>query len=311
MPIDYLQNLVERVRQGLGQVPAEMLDNHRRYVIDNQNEDGGFSGREGSSDLYYTGFAIRCLDCLLPWEKSVLTGLTSFLRQQLQESANIVDFVSLLYGVQLVESRSNERIIHQSREAWVEEVGRALERFRRPDGGYGKTVIGSATASGGSSTYHTFLVALCYQMIGQMIPEADRVIEFLLSRRRDDGGFVEIAPMKRSGTNPTAAAIGTLIGFEACSDEVASDAAEFFVRMQSEEGGLRANGRAPMADLLSTFTGVLSMTDLDVANWLDLQSVQQFTEGMMEVNGGFRGGLWDNETDVEYTFYGLGILSMV
>ncbi|MEE2739396.1 MAG: geranyl transferase, partial [Planctomycetota bacterium] len=72
-----------------------------------------------------------------------------------------------------------------------------------------------------------------------------------------------------------------------------------------------ANGRAPMADLLSTFTGLLSMTDLDVANWLDLQSVRQFAEGMMEVNGGFRGGLWDNETDVEYTFYGLGILSMV
>ena len=29
MPIDYLQNLVERVREGLGQVPAEMLDNHQ------------------------------------------------------------------------------------------------------------------------------------------------------------------------------------------------------------------------------------------------------------------------------------------
>ena len=31
---------------------------------------------------------------------------------------------------------------------------------------------------------------------------------FLKSRRREDGGFVEIAPMRRSGTNPTAAAVG-------------------------------------------------------------------------------------------------------
>ena len=26
--------------------------------------------------------------------------------------------------------------------------------------------------------------------------------------------------------------------------------------------------------------------------------------------GGFRGGLWDDRTDVEYTFYGLGTLAL-
>ena len=30
---------------------------------------------------------------------------------------------------------------------------------------------------------------------------------------------------------------------------------DFLTEMRSEEGGLRANGRIPIADLLSTFTG--------------------------------------------------------
>ena len=27
--------------------------------------------------------------------------------------------------------------------------------------------------------------------------------------------------------------------------------------------------------------------------------------------GGFRGGVWDERADVEYTFYGLGVLSLL
>ena len=38
----------------------------------------------------------------------------------------------------------------------------------------------------------------------------ERMIELIRSRQRLDGGFVELEPMRHSGTNPTAAAVGLL-----------------------------------------------------------------------------------------------------
>src|SRR5438132_1573643 len=81
-------------------------------------------------------------------------------------------------------------------------MAEALERTRRPDGGYAKSAEGQA-----SSLYHTFLVVVCLEVLGLPIIAPERLIDFVRSRRRDDGGFVEMSPMKRSGTNPTAAAV--------------------------------------------------------------------------------------------------------
>ena len=81
---------------------------------------------------------------------------------------------------------------------WRTQVSTALERFRRPDGGYAKTDEGQS-----SSTYHTFLVVICNQLIGRPVEQPERIIDFVRTRRRDDGGFVEIGPMTRSGTNPS------------------------------------------------------------------------------------------------------------
>src|SRR5207253_2983707 len=77
--------------------------------------------------------------------------------------------------------------------------------FPGRDGGYAKNVGAAA-----GSTYHTFLVGLCYQLLGRDFPRPGEVRHYVITRRREDGGYVEIAPMRRSGTNPTAAAVGVL-----------------------------------------------------------------------------------------------------
>ncbi len=80
----------------------------------------------------------------------------------------------------------------------------------------------------------------------------------------NDGGYVEVAAMRRSGTNPTAAAIGLLhllIGRELPREETARTI-EYLAEMPSMEGGLRANDRIPLADLLSTFTGCWTLAQL-------------------------------------------------
>src|SRR5262245_39230365 len=143
------------------------------------------------------------------------------------------------------------------------------------------------------------------------LPEPTRVVVFARSRRRDDGGFVEVAPARRGGTNPTAAAIALLLVLDAMDDRTRDTATHFLCGMQSAEGGLRANDRAPLADLLSTFTGLLTLEDLGAADRIDRAAVYRFLVALECPTGGFRGGSWDAATDVEYTFYGLGTQALL
>ncbi len=119
--------------------------------------------------------------------------------------------------------------------------------------------------------------------------------------------------MRRSGTNPTAAAVGILQLILGPQADFArkGDVIEFLARMPSAEGGLRANDRIPAADLLSTFTGLWTLDQLGAKDRVDIEQVRRFVTELAAPEGGFRAGLWDEHADVEYTFYGLGTLALV
>ena len=141
----------------------------------------------------------------------------------------------------------------------MDAIAAAVEAHRSPDGGYAK----KAGATMGS-TYHTFLAALVYEMIQRPLPEPERIAGFLKNRLRDDGGFAELPVMKRSGANPTAAAVA-LAGMLGADADLTRGAEDALVALQSPvEGGFHANRSAPAADLLSTFTALLTLEDLGV-----------------------------------------------
>jgi geranylgeranyl transferase type-2 subunit beta len=81
--------------------------------------------------------------------------------------------------------------------------------------------------------------------------------------------------------------------------------------MQTDEGGLRANTRIPIADLLSTFTGTLTLADLGASDMIDRGAARRYVDSLELEPGGFRGAEWDPAHDVEYTFYGLGALALL
>jgi geranylgeranyl transferase type-2 subunit beta len=147
--------------------------------------------------------------------------------------------------------------------------------------------------------------------VGAEVEDPEQVAGLIRSRRRDDGGFVELGPLRDGGTNPTAAAIGVLRMLDAMDDEIRRRAAEFLVKMQTAEGGLAANTRMPVADLLSTFTGMVALADLAGLAALDLDRVARYLASLEQPQGGFRGGAWDDAADVEYTFYGLGTSALL
>jgi geranylgeranyl transferase type-2 subunit beta len=302
----YLQDLTVRLSTGLAALPAEVRARHSQYLLTAQREDGGFAGREGGSDLYYTGFALRGLALLGELYGPTAEKAASFLRSRLGGQESIVDFFSLVYGAALLDTAAGIDIFAEAGPVWKTNVAALLETFRRPDGGYAKGPEGTA-----SSTYHTFLVLLCLELAGRQPPEPERVVAFLQSQRADEGGFREIRASKRAGTNPTAAAIAALRMLGALDEPTRQDTVDFLAEMQTEEGGLRANTRIPIADLLSTFTGVLTLQDLGGTDEIDLADVGQFVRSLDRDEGGFHGAAWDTAHDVEYSFYGLACLGLL
>ena len=301
----YLESLTLRLASGLESLPDDARERHAGFFQRFQQPDGGFRGREGGSDLYYSAFALRGLALLGYLHGPVAERAANWLRSQLSRQVPMVDFLSLIYGAALLDFAAGIDIFNGSAAGWRQNIAGALEGFRRDDGGYAKTDEGAA-----SSVYHTFLVVLSQQLIGQPIVEPDRIVEFVRSRQRDDGGFVEMPQMKRSGTNPTAAAIGLLRILDALDDATREATLDFLVEMQTDEGGLRANTRIPIADLLSTFTGCLTLADLGALEEIDIPAVHRYAKQLEQPDGGFLGAIWDQVADVEYSFYGLGAIAL-
>lgn len=303
----YLISLGTRVASGLTRLAPERRERHRRFILSRQQTDGGFKGREGDSDLYYTGFAVRGL--------AVLGGLTSDEAQRIGRflgtfdwrTLHVVDLISWLYSALVTQTFGGTDLLANEPSDWPDQIAAKLESVRTPDGGYAKSIEGAI-----GSTYHSFLTVMTYELLDRKPPKPNKLGQFIFDRQRDDGGFVEIAPMKTSGTNPTAAAAVLLNRLGFADEQLTIDLRDFLKQVRSDEGGFQANTRIPFADGLSTFTSLLVAQDFGLDRFQDLASIEAFITQQLEFpTGGFRGASWDEQADVEYTFYGLGVLGLL
>jgi geranylgeranyl transferase type-2 subunit beta len=302
----YLGNLTLRLSAGAMRLPEPVRRRHAEFLAAAQNADGGFPGREGPSDLYYTGFALRGLSLLGGLNDAVASRAAGFLGRHVDTPLPTVDFLSLVFSAVLLEIMAGVDVFGSAGRDRQQTLLQRTEPFRRDDGGYAKT-----PRSGSSSTYHTFLVAACLQLAGVPVSEPARMAGLARSRQRPDGGFVELAGLEHSGTSPTAAAVGLLRLLDAMEKPARLAGGRFLASMQNLEGGLRANTRIPLADLLSTFVGLTALADLESLLDVDAAAARRYVHSLEVPEGGFRGGAWDDRPDVEYTFYGLGGLALL
>ena len=304
--MNYLENMTLQIATGLGQLPESVRDSHTAYILNAQQPDGGYRGRESGSDLYYTSFALRGLAISGMLHGPSAERAAIFLRDQLDKEIAAVDLIASIYSVKLLQASAGLDVLQEKETAWHDRLVEFLNSCQRPDGGYAR-----GPDNPRSSTYQTFLSLICFELLNASPKDPEATIRFLKSQQRDDGGFVEFAPMRRSGTNPTAAAIGGFKILDQIPDALRTDVAEFLVGMQTSEGGLRANTRIPIADLLSSFTGLFTLVELGEQDRLQLDQLAHFVSQLAENDSGFCAALWDTDTDVEYTFYGLGSLALL
>lgn len=318
MTMPYLLRLGVRIQEGLAQYPAEFRERHRQFFLSRQLPDGGFSGRNVDlngeplfedgvqADLYYTSFAVRGLASLGGFDPETAQRVAQWLKPNAGRSTSVIDVVSWLYTAFVVQGACGVDPLAEAPPDWPDRLATVFETFRSGDGGYAKTPSGAA-----GSTYHSFLVALCYELIGRQLPDAGRLVEFICERQRDDGGFVEVSQMRNSGTNPTAAAIALLNMFDSLDSSTREATIRFFHEVRGDDGGFQANTRVPFSDTLSTFTGYLTCLDLGADDILPTKKLRRFLQEAELPSGGFLAAAWDRVADVEYSFYGAATLGLI
>src|SRR5579883_2293554 len=126
----YLTRLTVRLIDGLERVPAETRDRHAGYVRGKQRPDGGFPGREGGSDLYYTGFALRSLAVLGALTPELCSAAAGFLRERMRQPAGVIDFFSLIVSCYLVPVGGGPDLLAEAPADWKDRVAATLESFR-------------------------------------------------------------------------------------------------------------------------------------------------------------------------------------
>ena len=100
-PMTYLANLTLRLTAAVAGLPEDVRTRHAAYLAGAQNDDGGFAGRKGSSDLYYTSFGLRALAMLGTLDDPTAVRAAEFLRRQLQPKLPSIDFLSLVISAVL------------------------------------------------------------------------------------------------------------------------------------------------------------------------------------------------------------------
>lgn len=314
--MSFLQVLRDDVRNGLSSAPAEYRARHSAWIIAKQLPDGSFANRRGKADLYYTTFALRSLSALNTLSTEIAQKSVTYLMNQLNQPDTVrtrqprgafsdaVMAASWWDALTLCEEAGAPRIAESDAEIARRVTATRLSALRRDDGGWAKT---DTDACG--SLYHTFLTACAYMRMNIDLPEPERAKALLMSLLQPGGGFLENRYSKRPGTNGCAAAIALSAMLDVTLDP--EPHATLIMGMFSGEGGFYAAPAAPMADLLSTYTGLFTLKMLGKLETRYVHGALRYARTLEDPNGGYAGFALEQVLDCEYTFYGLGVESIV
>ncbi len=295
----YLSGLTASLAAGLEFLPESFRSRHSEYLLAAQRPDGGFAGRQGGSDVYYTMFALRSAELLVPAHEGLWRHAAQYALGLSAPPRDMIECFCLLYIRRLLSERlGTERSDEDSAE-----IMKVVGRSRATDGGYARFPGGEATL------YHTFLAALCAELSDSTFSGAPEAAAFVESRRCADGGYADSGRDGDGATNSTAAAMALLFLFAVRPHSDVTG--EFLASMQRPEGGFAAGAGASDPDLLSTFTASTALAGLGALSRVKLAPIARFAHALQAPAGGFRACAGDAAPDVEYTYYGIGTLALL
>jgi len=325
---DFLSELRDGIRTGLARTPVEYQKKHAAWIAAQQRPEGGFANRRGRADLYYTTFALRSLSALNVLTPAVAQPAADYLKSLFRQPdtsrtrqphgafSDAVNAASWWDSLRLCEEVLGSQLSKEEQAEAADATHNRLNVLRRDDGGWAKTDIDAC-----GSLYHSFLAACAYSRLGvaqqlrsplqmlTMYKELNNLKTFVQSMVQPDGGFLENRFSKRPGTNGCAAGVALCLALDL---RINADAhAAVIAGMFSGEGGFYATQAAPIADLLSTYTALYTLKSLGKLDDRHVDGAARYARSLEQVSGGYTGFALETVVDCEYTFYGLGIESIV
>lgn len=270
----------------------EATDLVKQFVWKHHNDDGGFSDRDETSDLYYTSFAIDALTALSePLPEQALHG---FLIQQLS-ALDKLDFVHLCCLARCA-SALKEKTISQ---AGLAPVFAGIEKYRTDDGGYNQA---EKMATG--SAYACFLAYGAYADHAKMLPEPDGIKDCLDSLKQESGAWANDTFLPVANVPATAAAVTLCRNLQV---PIPNETGRWILNQcyHKISGGILPFPEAPLPDLLSTAVALHALDRLQINFAGKKDTMLDFIDSLWTNEGGFHGSWEDDDLDIEYTYYGL------
>lgn len=250
---------------------------------------GGFEGRGGEPDLYYSVFGI---DCLLatgsrPPEERLREYLGAFGKG---DSLDLMHLSCL--------ARCWGRMLTGPGAGVPEGILARIEEFRSADGGYNST-----RDSPHGSIYGAFLACSAYEELGHYTPAPDGVVSSVRALQRADGCFTGEREIDLVTTN---ACVGAVLLLQACGETPPESAIAWLQNQHFDGvGGFRAAPAAPIPDLVSTATALFTLRNCAALPGGIREPCAAFVQSLRHEDGGFAGHWMDDDADCEHTFYGL------
>ena len=256
---------------------GESADRVRGFVEGRLTKDGGFAGRDGHADLYYTVFGLDCLEALRA--EIPRARVAAYLRGFGDgDGLDLVHLACLARSWAAVGSELDDEL-------------RAALRVRL-----------AGLAGGARRVTDRFLAVGACQDLGEDSPAAGELESFLSAQTTEDGGWAN-EPPAASGSTPATAAAVTLLA--SLGRDVPAGAGPWLEARHTVHGGFTAAPGVPMPDLLSTAVVLHALAALERPLARFVEPCLDFVDTLWTNAGAFHGHWADDEVDCEYTYYGL------
>ncbi len=260
-----------------------------QYIRGRLNPDGGFAGRDGLSDLYYTVFGLQlfwALEIDIPVKKTA--GF--LLSYEINDSTSLLDLSCLARCWGNLPQNYHPPDL-------TEDILRRIENFRSVDGGY-RDKRGSRTGT----VYGCFLALGAYEDLETAIPQSVGLANCICSLKTEDGGYANETAILIGSVPATAGAIAVMFELDRKPNP---QTGAWLMNCIHPNGGFRAIPIIEEPDMLSTAIALQGLGCLNYDISVIRDKCWDYTLELFHKSGGFLGARSDDIADCEYTYYGL------
>lgn len=252
------------------------------FTLSQQIENDAFMGKGGQEDLYYTSFG---------WLVSYVLGIrldaskmSAYIKRFDENELDLVHYVAWMKCKMLYRLVS-EGMLGMWLNVWNVNNVRSLDTFTDfPQGDR-------------HSPYTQFLwLSVLEDNNARLIGKKQTLLD--LQDYKVEGGYANLKDSESASANATAAALMIKAQLAVYDHEEAVVLRD----MQEDNGGFKAEAQAPLPDLLSTATSLFALKNYGIKPKYE---ASDFIEAHWNENGGFMATLLDEQSDMEYVFYGL------